>query len=57
MSAVLEVAQADTGQKFTPCNPYFMEMIPEAMSTNILGIKNGVNLGVPSPEQNSIIWS
>src|SRR3989338_3489665 len=57
MIAVLEVAQAETGQKFTPRKPYLIEMIPDAISTKILGMKNGVKRGVPSPSQYSIIWS
>ena len=47
--AVVDVAQAETGQKFTPCNPWRIEIIPAAMSTKVFGIKYGLNLGVPSP--------
>ena len=53
--AVLEVAHADTVVKFTPRNPYFIEITPEAISTIIFGIKNGLNLGVPSPDIYSVI--
>ena len=47
--AVVEVAQAETVAKFTPCNPCLMEITPAAISTIVFGIKKGLNLGVPSP--------
>ncbi len=51
--AVLEVAQAETVAKFTPLRLCLMEMTPAAMSIMIFGMKNGLNLGVPSPSANS----
>jgi hypothetical protein len=36
---VLEVAQAETGQKLTPLKPYLIDSIPDAISTKIRGIK------------------
>src|SRR5690606_21360302 len=52
--AVLELAQAETVVKFIPLSPYFMDITPDAISTIILGIKYGLNLGVPSPCANSL---
>jgi hypothetical protein len=53
MMAVVDVAHAETVVKFNPMNPYLIEIQPDAMSTMTLGIKNGLNLGVPSPAANS----
>ena len=44
-----EEAQALTTAKFGPRKPWRMEICPAAISRIILGIKNGLNLGVPSP--------
>ena len=55
--AVLDVAHAETGQKFTPRNPYLIEIMPEAISTKIRGMKKGVKRGVPSPLLYSVICS
>ena len=54
MIAVLEVAQAETVVKFMPRSPYFIEMMPEAISTIIFGMKKGLKRGVPSPCANSV---
>ena len=35
----LKEHHAETGQKLTPCKPYLIDRIPEAISTRILGIK------------------
>ena len=51
MIAVLEVAQAETVVKFMPRSPYFIEMMPEAISTIIFGMKKGLKRGVPSLAQ------
>ena len=53
----MEDAQAETVAKFGPLKPYFIEICPGAISIIILGIKNGLNLGVPSPLLNSVISS
>ena len=47
--ALAEDAQAETVAKFGPLKPYFMEIIPGAMSEIIFGMKNGLNRGVPLP--------
>ena len=51
--ALVEDAQADTVQKFGPLKPYIIEICPAERSEIILGIKYGLNLGVPSPFANS----
>ena len=48
MALVLE-AQALTTAKLGPRKPCFIEICPAAISKIILGIKKGLNLGVPSP--------
>ena len=54
MIALVEEAQADTVAKLGPRNPYFIDTCPAVISAIILGMKNGLNLGVPSPSKKFI---
>src|ERR1700761_5629553 len=49
MSELLDDAQADTVVKLGPRRPYLIDIWPGAISAIILGIKNGLKRGVPSP--------
>lgn len=46
MMAFVEVAQADTVAKFGPLKPYFIDIIPAAISVINFGMKNGLNRGI-----------
>ena len=47
--ALEDDAQAETVAKFGPLKPCLIEICPGAISAIIFGMKNGLNLGVPSP--------
>ena len=49
MRALVDEAHAETVEKFGPRRPCRMEIWPGAISRIILGMKNGLNRGVPSP--------
>ena len=49
MIALVDDAQALTTAKFGPRKPWRIDICPAAISNIILGIKKGLNLGVPSP--------